>query len=43
MAFRQLIGVSVFDIIIDSKKQPKLHQVTSFAHLADNKTTVIYP
>jgi hypothetical protein len=36
-------GMSVFDIIIDSKKQPELHQVTSFAHLTDSKTSIIYP
>lgn len=37
-------GISVFDIIIDSKKQPpELHQVTSFAHLTDSKTNIIYP
>lgn len=35
-------GISVFDII-DSKKQPGLHQPTSFARLTDNKTTIIYP
>jgi uncharacterized protein (DUF488 family) len=36
-------GISVFDIIIGSKKQPQLHQVTSFAHLTDSKTSIIYP
>jgi hypothetical protein len=36
-------GISVFDIIIDSKKQPELHQVTSFVHLTDSKTAIIYP
>jgi uncharacterized protein (DUF488 family) len=35
-------GISVFDII-DSKKQLDLHQLTSFAHLTDSKTTIIYP
>ncbi len=36
-------GISVFDIIIGSKKQPQLHPVTSFAHLTDSKTSIIYP
>ena len=36
-------GISVFDITIGSKTQPQSHQVTSFAHLTDNKTTIIYP
>ena len=36
-------GISVFDIIIGSKKQPELHQVTSFANLTDSKTNIIYP
>jgi len=35
-------GISVFNII-DSKKQPELHKLTSFARLTDNKTTIIYP
>jgi uncharacterized protein (DUF488 family) len=35
-------GISVFDII-HSKQQPELHQLTSFAHLTDSKTTIIYP
>jgi uncharacterized protein (DUF488 family) len=35
-------GISVFDII-DSNQQPEPHQLTSFAHLTDSKTTVIYP
>jgi hypothetical protein len=35
-------GISVFNII-DSKKQPELHKLTSFARLIDNKTTIIYP
>jgi uncharacterized protein (DUF488 family) len=35
--------ISVFDIIIGSKKQPELHQVTSFAHLTDSNTSIIYP
>jgi uncharacterized protein (DUF488 family) len=35
-------GISVFDIIIGSKKQPELHQVTSFAHLTDSKTSIVY-
>ena len=34
-------GISVFDII-DSKKQPEPHQLTSFAHLTDSKA-IIYP
>jgi len=34
-------GIFVIDII-HSEKQPGLHQLTSFAHLADSKTT-IYP
>ena len=38
-----VVCISVFDIIIDSKKQPELHKVTSFAHLTDNKTSIIYP
>lgn len=36
-------GISVFDIIIGSKKQPELHKLTSFAHLTDSKTSIIYP
>jgi len=35
-------GISVCDII-DSKQQPEAHQLTSFAHLTDSKTTIIYP
>ena len=35
-------GISVFNII-DSKQQPEPHQLTSFAHLTDSKTTIIYP
>jgi uncharacterized protein (DUF488 family) len=35
-------GISVFDII-DNKEQPEPHQVTSFAHLTESKTTIIYP
>ena len=35
-------GISVFDIIIGSKKQPQLHKLTSFTHLTDSKTTIIY-
>jgi uncharacterized protein (DUF488 family) len=35
-------GISVFDII-DSRQQLEPHQVTSFAHLTDSKTTIIYP
>ncbi|MGC2684292.1 MAG: DUF488 domain-containing protein, partial [Candidatus Nitrosopolaris sp.] len=35
-------GISVFDII-DNKQQPEPHQVTSFAHLTESKTTIIYP
>jgi uncharacterized protein (DUF488 family) len=35
-------GISVFNII-DSKQQPEPHQLTSFAHLNDSKTTIIYP
>ncbi len=35
--------ISVFDIIIGSKKQPQLHEVTSSAHLTDNNTNNIYP
>ena len=35
-------GISVFDII-DSKKQPEPHLVTSFVHLTDSKTTITYP
>ena len=34
-------GISVFNII-DSKQQPEPHQLTSFAHLTDSKTTIIY-
>jgi uncharacterized protein (DUF488 family) len=34
-------GISVF-AIINSKQQPEPHQVTSFAHLTDSKTTIIY-
>jgi len=34
--------IPVFDII-DSKHQPEPHHVTSFAHLIDSNTTVIYP
>lgn len=35
-------GISVFDII-DSEKQPELHQLTSFVYLTNSKTTIIYP
>ena len=35
-------GISVFNII-DSKQQPEPHQLTSFAHVTDSKTTIIYP
>jgi len=35
-------GISVFDII-SSKQQPEPHQITSFAHLPDSKTSIIYP
>jgi len=35
-------GISVFNII-GSKQQPEPHQLTSFAHLTDSKTTIIYP
>jgi uncharacterized protein (DUF488 family) len=35
-------GISVFNII-DSRQQPELHKLTSFARLTDNKTTIIYP
>jgi uncharacterized protein (DUF488 family) len=34
-------GISVFDIL-DSKQQPALHELTSFAHLTDDKI-IIYP
>ncbi len=34
-------GISVFDII-DSEKQPELHQLTSFVYLTNSKTTIIY-
>ena len=34
-------GISVFDIL-DSKQQPAPHELTSFAHLTDDKT-IIYP
>ena len=35
-------GISVFNII-DSKQQPELHKLTSFARLTENKTTIMYP
>jgi len=35
-------GISVFNII-DSKQQPELHKLTSFARLMENKTTIMYP
>jgi uncharacterized protein (DUF488 family) len=35
-------GISVFNII-DSRQQPELHKLTSFARLTDTKTTIIYP
>ena len=35
--------ISVSDVIIGSKTLPELHQVTSFAHLTDSKSSIIYP
>jgi uncharacterized protein (DUF488 family) len=35
-------GISVSNII-DSKQQPEPDQLTSFVHLTDSKTIVIYP
>jgi hypothetical protein len=34
-------GIDVFDIL-DSKKQPASHELTSFAHLTDDKI-ITYP
>jgi uncharacterized protein (DUF488 family) len=34
--------ISVLDII-DRKQLPELHQLTSFVHLTDSKSTIIYP
>ena len=35
-------GISVSNII-GSKQQQEPHQLTSFAHFTDSKTTIIYP
>ena len=35
-------GISVFNIL-GIKQQLELHQLTSFARLTDNRTTIIYP
>jgi uncharacterized protein (DUF488 family) len=34
--------ISVLDII-DRKQLPELHQLTSFVHLTDSKSTIMYP
>ncbi|MFL6377347.1 MAG: DUF488 family protein, partial [Nitrososphaeraceae archaeon] len=35
-------GISVFDIIYSKQQQPALHELTSFAHLTDDKI-ITYP
>jgi uncharacterized protein (DUF488 family) len=35
-------GISVFDIIYSKQRQPALHELTSFAHLTDDKI-ITYP
>jgi uncharacterized protein (DUF488 family) len=35
-------GISVFNLTY-SKQQSELHQLTSFARLTDDRTTIIYP